>query len=117
TASGRLYEVDTRLRPGGNRGMLVQSLSAFRDYEFQDAWTWEHQSLLRARTVAGDEALRAQFEVARVEVLRNAVRRDGLKDEVRKMRERMRDNLSKARPGQFDLKQDAGGIADIEFLV
>jgi [glutamine synthetase] adenylyltransferase / [glutamine synthetase]-adenylyl-L-tyrosine phosphorylase len=117
TSSGRLYDVDTRLRPGGNRGMLVQSLAAFRDYEFQDAWTWEHQSLLRARAVAGEPALCAQFEAARIEVLRQAVRRDGLRDEVRKMRERMRENLSKAKPGQLDLKQDAGGVADLEFLV
>ena len=56
SASGRLYEVDTRLRPAGNRGLLVQSLAAFREYEFQDAWTWEHQSLLRARAVAGPSA-------------------------------------------------------------
>lgn len=117
TASGRLYEVDTRLRPAGNRGLLVQTLAAFRDYEFQDAWTWEHQSLLRARAIAGEADLCAQFEAARVEVLRNAVKRDGLRDEVRRMRERMRENLSKARPGQFDLKQDAGGVADLEFLV
>jgi glutamate-ammonia-ligase adenylyltransferase len=117
TAAGRLYEVDTRLRPGGNRGLLVQSLAAFREYEFQEAWTWEHQSLLRARAIAGDPKVCEQFEQARIEVLRKAVRRDGLKDEVRKMRQRMRDNLSKARPGQFDLKQDAGGVADIEFLV
>jgi glutamate-ammonia-ligase adenylyltransferase len=117
TAAGRLYEVDTRLRPGGNRGLLVQSLAAFRDYEFQDAWTWEHQSLLRARAIAGDSMLREQFESARIEVLRQAVRRDDLQDEVRKMRRRMRENLSKARPGQFDLKQDAGGVADLEFLV
>jgi glutamate-ammonia-ligase adenylyltransferase len=117
TASGRLYEVDTRLRPGGNRGLLVQSLASFRDYEFQDAWTWEHQSLLRARAIAGEADLCEQFEGARIEVLRKAVRREGLRDEVRKMRERMRENLSKARPGQFDLKQDPGGIADLEFLV
>jgi glutamate-ammonia-ligase adenylyltransferase len=116
-ASGRLYEVDTRLRPGGNRGLLVQSIDAFREYEFQEAWTWEHQSLLRARAVAGPQELRAQFEAARVEVLRKAVRREGLRDEVRKMRERMRENLSKAKPGQFDVKQDAGGVADLEFLV
>jgi [glutamine synthetase] adenylyltransferase / [glutamine synthetase]-adenylyl-L-tyrosine phosphorylase len=117
TPSGRLYEVDTRLRPGGNRGLLVQSLAAFRDYEFEEAWTWEHQSLLRARAIAGDVDLCEAFESARIEVLRKAVRRDGLKDEVRKMRERMRENLSKARAGQVDLKQDAGGVADIEFLV
>ena len=117
SASGRLYEVDTRLRPAGNRGLLVQSLAAFRDYEFQDAWTWEHQSLLRARAIAGARELCEQFEAARIEVLRKAVKRDGLRDEVRRMRERMRENLSKARPGQVDLKQDPGGIADLEFLV
>ena len=117
TAAGRLYEVDTRLRPGGNRGLLVQSLTAFREYEFQEAWTWEHQSLLRARAIAGDPAVCQAFEAARVEVLRNAVKREDLKDAVRKMRERMRENLSKAKPGQFDLKQDPGGVADLEFLV
>jgi glutamate-ammonia-ligase adenylyltransferase len=117
TAQGRLYEVDTRLRPGGNRGILVQSLAGFRDYEFQEAWTWEHQSLLRARAIAGDEAFRAEFESARIEVLRNAVKRDDLREAVRNMRARMRENLSKAKPGEFDLKQDPGGIADIEFLV
>ena len=117
SSSGRLYEVDTRLRPAGNRGLLVQSLAAFRDYEFQDAWTWEHQSLLRARAIAGPPGLCEQFEAARIEVLRKAVKRDGLRDEVRRMRERMRENLSKARPGQVDLKQDPGGIADLEFLV
>jgi glutamate-ammonia-ligase adenylyltransferase len=117
TSAGRLYEVDTRLRPGGNRGLLVQSIAAFREYEFREAWTWEHQSLLRARAIAGEPGLCEQFEQARIEVLRKAVRRDDLKDEVRKMRERMRENLSKARPGQFDLKQDAGGVADLEFLV
>lgn len=117
TSAGRLYEVDTRLRPGGNRGLLAQTLQGFREYEFQEAWTWEHQSLLRARAIAGDFALRATFEEARVEVLRTAVRRGDLRKEVRNMRAKMRDNLSKAGAGQFDLKQDAGGVADLEFLV
>lgn len=117
TAMGRLYEVDTRLRPGGNRGLLVQSLTAFTDYEFQEAWTWEHQSLLRARAIAGDASLRARFEDARIEVLRKAVKRDDLQEAVRSMRARMRENLSRAKAGEFDLKQDPGGIADIEFLV
>ncbi len=117
TSAGRLYEVDTRLRPGGNRGLLVQTLQSFREYEFEEAWTWEHQSLLRARAVVGEPGLRAAFEEARVEVLRNAVRRGDLRNEVRNMRAKMRENLSKARPGQVDLKQDAGGIADLEFLV
>lgn len=117
TASGRLYEVDTRLRPGGNRGLLAQTLRSFREYEFEEAWTWEHQSLLRARAVAGEPALRRDFEEARVEVLRQAVKRGDLRNEVRNMRAKMRENLSKAGPGQVDLKQDAGGIADLEFLV
>src|SRR5215216_6277658 len=112
-----MYEVDTRLRPGGNKGLLVQSIAAFRDYEFQEAWTWEHQSLLRARAIAGEPGLCEQFEQARIEVLRKAVRRDDLKDEVRKMRERMRENLSKSRPGQFDMKQDAGRVAALDFHV
>ncbi|HKE95274.1 MAG TPA: bifunctional [glutamate--ammonia ligase]-adenylyl-L-tyrosine phosphorylase/[glutamate--ammonia-ligase] adenylyltransferase, partial [Povalibacter sp.] len=117
TSAGRLYEVDTRLRPGGNRGLLVQTLQGFRDYEFQEAWTWEHQSLLRARAIAGPAALREAFEEARIEVLRKAVRRGDLRSEVRNMRAKMRGNLSKAGAGQFDLKQDAGGVADLEFLV
>jgi glutamate-ammonia-ligase adenylyltransferase len=117
TALGRLYEVDTRLRPSGGKGLLVQTMSSFREYEFREAWTWEHQSLLRARAIVGEPELREEFESARIEVLRKAVRRDDLQEEVRKMRERMRANLSKAKAGQFDLKQDAGGVADLEFLV
>lgn len=117
SASGRLYEVDTRLRPGGNRGLLAQTLESFREYEFQEAWTWEHQSLLRARAIAGRAELQALFEDARIEVLRKAVRREDLKTEVRNMRAKMRENLSKAKAGQFDIKQDAGGVADLEFLV
>lgn len=117
TSAGRLYEVDTRLRPGGNKGLLAQTLQSFKEYEFKEAWTWEHQSLLRARAIVGAAPLREAFEEARVEVLRKAVRRGDLKEEVRSMRAKMRDNLSKAGPGQVDLKQDAGGIADLEFLV
>ena len=117
TSAGRLYEADTRLRPGGNRGLLAQTLQSFREYEFQEAWTWEHQSLLRARAIAGRTALRNGFEEARIEVLRKAVRRGDLRTEVRNMRAKMRGNLSRAGAGQFDLKQDAGGVADLEFLV
>lgn len=117
TAAGRMYEVDTRLRPSGNKGLLVQSLQSFTQYEFSEAWTWEHQSLLRARAILGDEGSCAAFEEARIAVLRKAVRRADLKQEVRNMRSRMRENLSRAKVGQFDLKQGAGGVADLEFLV
>jgi glutamate-ammonia-ligase adenylyltransferase len=116
SAAGRLYEVDTRLRPSGKGGLLAQSIAGFEQYQRADAWTWEHQALLRARAVAGPAALRERFEAQRIAVLREAVRHDRLREDVRAMRERMRVELSRAAPGTFDLKQDAGGIADIEFL-
>lgn len=117
TGAGVLYEVDTRLRPSGKGGLLVTSLGAFESYQREAAWTWEHQALLRARAVAGDPGVRRTFEQLRVRVLVEAVRRDGLRAEVATMRERMRNELSKGRQDTFDIKQDAGGIADIEFLV
>jgi glutamate-ammonia-ligase adenylyltransferase len=116
SSAGRLYEVDVRLRPSGKGGMLVTSIEAFRRYQFEEAWTWEHQALLHARAVAGDASLMARIEVVRTEVLKDAVRRGDLKEKVAEMRERMRRELSSASEGQFDLKQDRGGIADIEFL-
>ncbi|MEQ1634872.1 MAG: bifunctional glutamine synthetase adenylyltransferase/deadenyltransferase, partial [Planctomycetota bacterium] len=116
SAAGRLYEIDTRLRPSGKGGLLVQSLHGFEEYQRKEAWTWEHQALLRARAVAGGASLREEFERIRIETLRTAVRRDTLQEEVRTMRARMRNELSRAKAGQVDLKQDAGGIADIEFL-
>jgi glutamate-ammonia-ligase adenylyltransferase len=118
SAAGRLYEVDVRLRPSGKGGMLITRVGAFAEYQEKEAWTWEHQALLHARAVAGDAALRAAFERLRVDVLMRCVRRDTLRAEVRNMRERMRKELSKARlgSGKFDIKQDAGGTADIEFL-
>ncbi|MGO9425239.1 MAG: bifunctional [glutamate--ammonia ligase]-adenylyl-L-tyrosine phosphorylase/[glutamate--ammonia-ligase] adenylyltransferase [Steroidobacteraceae bacterium] len=117
SAAGRLYEVDMRLRPNGKGGFLITGIDAFERYQLKDAWTWEHQALLRARAVAGDANLCVRFEAARRRVLCTAVRRDTLRSEVKSMRQRMRRELSQAGPGQFDIKQDAGGIADIEFLV
>ncbi len=116
SASGRLYEVDTRLRPSGKGGLLVQSAEGFEAYQRQEAWTWEHQALLRARAVAGKPGLRHRFDEIRLDVLRTAVRREKLREDVRAMRERMRGELSRSGAGEFDLKQDAGGITDIEFL-
>ena len=116
SAAGRLYEVDMRLRPGGKGGMLITQLEAFINYQRESAWTWEHQALLHARAVAGSTDLCARFEAARVRILSEFVRPATLREEVAAMRERMRRELSKAREGQFDLKQGAGGVADIEFL-
>jgi [glutamine synthetase] adenylyltransferase / [glutamine synthetase]-adenylyl-L-tyrosine phosphorylase len=117
SAGGRLYEVDMRLRPNGKGGFLMTGIEAFETYQRQNAWTWEHQALLRARAVAGDAALCTRFEAARRRVLSTAVHRDTLRADVAEMRQRMRRELSESRAGQFDIKQDAGGIADIEFLV
>ncbi|HEY1891571.1 MAG TPA: bifunctional [glutamate--ammonia ligase]-adenylyl-L-tyrosine phosphorylase/[glutamate--ammonia-ligase] adenylyltransferase [Steroidobacteraceae bacterium] len=116
SAAGRLYEVDVRLRPSGKGGMLVTQIDAFAEYQRREAWTWEHQALLHARAVAGEAALCAEFERTRLDVLRHAVRRESLRADVRAMRERMRRELSKSDDGRLDLKQDTGGIADIEFL-
>ena len=117
STAGRLYEVDMRLRPNGKGGFLMTGLDAFERYQHKEAWTWEHQALLRARAVAGDPPLCAEFERARIRVLRQSVHLDKLREEVAQMRARMRNELSKAKTGEFDIKQDSGGIADIEFLV
>ncbi|HEX5045923.1 MAG TPA: bifunctional [glutamate--ammonia ligase]-adenylyl-L-tyrosine phosphorylase/[glutamate--ammonia-ligase] adenylyltransferase [Gammaproteobacteria bacterium] len=118
TSSGRLYEVDTRLRPSGRSGLLVTSLEGFRRYQVEEAWVWEHQALLRSRALAGARRICTAFESVRREILTAHVNRAKLAPEVVKMRRRMRAELSLAkRAGGFDLKQDPGGIADIEFLV
>jgi glutamate-ammonia-ligase adenylyltransferase len=116
TAAGRLYEVDMRLRPSGKGGLAVTHLPTFEEYQKTEAWTWEHQALLHSRSVAGSPAIREKFEQIRRDVLMNHVRRETLREDVRSMRERMRSELGHASVGQFDLKQDPGGIADIEFL-
>ncbi len=111
-----------RLRPSGNSGLLVSSLHAFREYQLKEAWTWEHQALVRARVVAGSPALGERFRAVRREVLGQPRDEAKLKAAVVEMREKMRSHLG-SKPGehdktaQFDLKQDRGGIVDIEFLV
>ncbi|EOE6192775.1 bifunctional [glutamate--ammonia ligase]-adenylyl-L-tyrosine phosphorylase/[glutamate--ammonia-ligase] adenylyltransferase [Vibrio parahaemolyticus] len=116
TASGILYEVDTRLRPSGASGLLVSPTDAFEDYQHQDAWTWEHQALVRARMIYGDEPLAIAFHNTRHDVLCKPRDEQTLKKEVVEMREKMRDHLSGKKPGRFMIKQDVGGITDIEFL-
>ena len=116
TAAGRLYEVDMRLRPSGKGGLLVSNVDGFVDDQRDEAWTWEHQALLHSRAVAGTPAIRERFEAVRVELLCRHVRRERLREDVRHMRDRMRRELSRAADGEFDIKQDPGGVADIEFL-
>jgi len=120
TAEGTLYELDFRLRPAGAKGLLVNGVEALRDYLLSEAWTWEHQALVRARVVAGSPALEARFADIRRELLLLPRDHEKLKCEVRDMRARMRRELGSgkgASSAQWDLKQDAGGIADIEFMV
>jgi glutamate-ammonia-ligase adenylyltransferase len=118
TSAGILYEVDMRLRPSGNAGTLVTGLNAFRRYQETQAWTWEHQALVRARPVAGKSELRAAFEEARRAVLCRARDDATLRREVKEMRERMAaTHATPAGETGFDVKHDRGGIVDIEFMV
>ena len=117
TGSGMLYEVDMRLRPSGASGLLVSDLESFADYQREQAWTWEHQALVRARAVAGDPGLMASFNEIRREVLCSPRDAQKLQAEVTDMRERMRSEMGSKRADRFHLKQDAGGMADIEFIV
>jgi [glutamine synthetase] adenylyltransferase / [glutamine synthetase]-adenylyl-L-tyrosine phosphorylase len=117
TPAGRLYEVDTRLRPSGLAGLLVSSLDAFARYQEGAAWTWEHQALVRARCVAGDRELGERFAEVRRSVLSRPRDRDALRAEVVEMREKMLAEHASRDPELFDLKRDRGGITDIEFMV
>ena len=117
TSQGALYEVDPRLRPDGSKGVLVNTLDGLGEYVRDKAWTWEHQALVRARAVAGDPALGQRFAHLRRDILLRDRDGDTLRDDVRSMRERMRTELGSRGSGRFDLKQDPGGVADIEFMV
>jgi glutamate-ammonia-ligase adenylyltransferase len=117
---GQLYEVDMRLRPDGESGSLVSTVQGFRSYQQDSAWTWEHQALVRARFVAGDPQVGVAVDAVRAEILRQPRDEATLAREVHAMREKMRKHLlPRERPeeGEFDLKQGAGGIVDIEFMV
>ncbi|MBS7458487.1 bifunctional [glutamate--ammonia ligase]-adenylyl-L-tyrosine phosphorylase/[glutamate--ammonia-ligase] adenylyltransferase [Coralloluteibacterium stylophorae] len=117
TAAGRLYEVDVRLRPDGAQGMLVSSVASFAAYQRERAWTWERQALVRARPVAGDAAVGAAFEQVRAATLAQARDAVALREDVVRMRVRMRAELDRSRGTRFDLKQGEGGLADLEFLL
>ncbi|MGE8152258.1 bifunctional [glutamate--ammonia ligase]-adenylyl-L-tyrosine phosphorylase/[glutamate--ammonia-ligase] adenylyltransferase [Pseudomonas vancouverensis] len=129
TNSGQLYEVDMRLRPSGASGLLVSSLGAFARYQESEAWTWEHQALVRARVLVGSQDVGEAFEKVRAAILGKPRDLPTLRQEVSEMRAKMRDNLGSKSTGAgtganafdaaapFDLKQDAGGIVDIEFMV
>jgi len=117
TSAGMLYEPDMRLRPSGSSGILVSHIEAFKDYQSNKAWTWEHQALVKTRPISGDAHLVKRFEKIRRSVLGRPRSQSNLQKEVADMRARMRKERLRPEPGVFDLKQDKGGIVDIEFLV
>ncbi len=117
TGSGKLYDIDMRLRPDGQKGVLVSSIDAFERYQEDNAWTWEHQALLRARPVAGSPRIADEFARIRRETLATRVRGASLRDDVADMRGRMRKELDRSDRRDFDLKHGVGGIGDIEFIV
>ncbi|MFK8019641.1 MAG: bifunctional [glutamate--ammonia ligase]-adenylyl-L-tyrosine phosphorylase/[glutamate--ammonia-ligase] adenylyltransferase [Pseudomonadales bacterium] len=118
TALGQVYEIDMRLRPSGNSGLLVSSTKGFLQYQNTSAWTWEHQALVRARAVTGDLKLMEWFNTTRVELLTQQRDPANLRKQVVEMRTKMREHLTEAVPkDRFHLKHSVGGIVDIEFMV
>ena len=115
--SGVLYEVDMRLRPNGNSGLLVTQIHTYAQYLQDEAWTWEHQALVRGRFIAGDINLKTAYEAIRARILSLPRDLENLKTDVRDMREKMRSALATKVQNQFDLKHSPGGIVDIEFMV
>ena len=115
--AGELYEVDMRLRPNGDSGGLVTLLSSYEPYLTQQAWTWELQALVRSRFIAGDEHIQQAFSAIRKRVLSLPRELSALKTDVDDMRKKMRESLATKSADIFDLKQSAGGIVDIEFIV
>ena len=120
TSTGSLFEIDTRLRPNGSAGFLVTNAEAFRKYQLREgdnaAWVWEHQALTRARFSAGNLLVGSFFDSVRSEVLSQQRNIEQLRSEILEMRRKVHAGHPNANP-EFDLKHDAGGMVDIEFMV
>lgn len=114
TAEGVLYEVDLRLRPSGNKGPVATNIRAFRKYQAEGAWTWEHMALTRARIVSGDASLAREAEEIFTGVLDRPRDRDKTADDIAQMRRRIAEEKPPA--NEWDLKLVAGGIIDVEFI-
>ena len=116
TSGGVLYDLDMRLRPDGDSGMLISDIAGFEEYQLKRAWTWEHQALVRARPIAGSPEIMKRFAQIREKVLRTPRDRQKLREDVLSMRDKMRAHLDRGKNGLFDLKQSPGGMIDIEFI-
>ncbi|MDO6445559.1 bifunctional [glutamate--ammonia ligase]-adenylyl-L-tyrosine phosphorylase/[glutamate--ammonia-ligase] adenylyltransferase [Colwellia sp. 1_MG-2023] len=114
--NGVLYELDMRLRPSGNSGVLVVNINTFGQYQQEEAWTWEHQALVRARATYGNQQIVQQYNDIRRQILIRSRDENKLKKEVIDMRNKMREHLDKSTDELFDIKQGRGGLVDIEFL-
>jgi glutamate-ammonia-ligase adenylyltransferase len=117
TRAGKLYDVDVRLRPDGGKGLLVVGLDAFAEYQRERAWIWETQALVRARPVAGDAQAMARFRAMRAELLARSRERPVVLEQVSSMRARWRSERDRSDAVLLDLKQGAGALLDIEFIV
>ena len=117
TQAGQLYELDMRLRPSGRSGTLVASLSGFFDYQLNNAWTWEHQALVRSRVVVGSDEYAEKFESSRETILALPREEEQLKSDIISMRRKMIDANCQSTGQVYDIKLDEGGIVDIEFLI
>lgn len=118
TRDGRAYELDMRLRPSGNAGVMIVSVHAFALYQEQKAWAWEHQALVRARGITGDRTVLAEFDNIRKQILTKARQKEQVRQDVLQMRQKMQSHLGTQDKDahQFNIKQDFGGLVDIEFL-
>ncbi|MFN6183026.1 MAG: bifunctional glutamine synthetase adenylyltransferase/deadenyltransferase, partial [Burkholderiales bacterium] len=120
TSAGRLFNVDLRLRPNGNAGLLVSSIEALAQYQLGQgsnaAWLWEHQALTRARFCAGHGATGEKFTTVRYQVMTAARDPEPVLKEIAQMRQKIHDGHPNPTP-LFDLKHDSGGMVDIEFIV
>lgn len=117
TREGFVFRVDTRLRPTGSKGPLVQSIEAFKNYYTGQAETWELQALLRAHPVAGDPSVGEEFCSVIQPLIYREADRTALAADIRSMRRRMEDEIGKKSAALYNIKQGEGGIVDIEFLV
>ncbi|MBC2715341.1 MAG: bifunctional [glutamate--ammonia ligase]-adenylyl-L-tyrosine phosphorylase/[glutamate--ammonia-ligase] adenylyltransferase [Desulfobacteraceae bacterium] len=117
TQTGKLYETDMRLRPSGSAGILVTHIDGFEEYQKKRAWTWEHQAIIKARAITGDVHVRERFEKIREEILSMKREESKLREGICDMRTRMRAQQTVPSGEHFDIKNDPGGIVDIEFMV
>ncbi|MBN2645723.1 MAG: bifunctional [glutamate--ammonia ligase]-adenylyl-L-tyrosine phosphorylase/[glutamate--ammonia-ligase] adenylyltransferase [Desulfuromonadaceae bacterium] len=116
TREGRLYEIDTRLRPSGNQGPLVTSLDAYASYHQNQAQLWERQALTKARVVVGSSLMTRRIERINEEITWKKPLPENLEAEIYRLRGRMEKEIARESQQQFNIKTGRGGLVDVEFL-